>query len=100
MGVYAWEPLGDFISKNFKQDSGIHVIGELVMNQFTAKDGTKRTTYRVKALTAKFLNDADDNQTATATPAQAAQPTVSAANYGGISAEDFESVDDLEDLPF
>lgn len=100
MGVYAWEPLGDFISKNFKQDSGIHVIGELVMNQFTAKDGTKRTTYRVKALTAKFLNDADDNQTATATPAQAAQPTVSAANYGGISAEDFEAVDDFEDLPF
>lgn len=100
MGVYAWEPLGDFISKNFKQDSGIHVIGELVMNQFTAKDGTKRTTYRVKALTAKFLNDADDNQTATATPAQAAQPAAPSANYGGISAEDFESVDDLEDLPF
>lgn len=103
MGIYAWEPLGDFIVKNFKQDSGIHVIGELVMNQFTAKDGTKRTTYRVKALTAKFLNDADDNQTATTTPAQAtqtAQAAQPAANYGGISAEDFEAVDDFEDLPF
>lgn len=103
MGIYAWEPLGDFIVKNFKQDSGIHVIGELVMNQFTAKDGTKRTTYRVKALTAKFLNDADD-QTTTATPAPAAIPTSAPApstpTYGEYGADEFDAVEEEDDLPF
>lgn len=100
--VYAWEPLGDFLAKNFKKDSGIYVVGDLVMNQYTAKDGTKRTAYRVKANTATFMNDADDQnaQNPTAAPDQAAQPAAPSANYGGISAEDFESVDDLEDLPF
>lgn len=100
--VYAWEPLGDFLAKNFKKNSGIYVVGDLVMNQYTAKDGTKRTAYRVKANTATFMNDADDQnaQNPTAAPDQAAQPAAPSANYGGISAEDFEAVDDFEDLPF
>lgn len=100
--VYAWEPLGDSLAKNFKKNSGIYVVGDLVMNQYTAKDGTKRTAYRVKANTATFMNDADDQnaQNPTAAPDQAAQPAAPSANYGGISAEDFEAVDDFEDLPF
>ena len=48
------------------------------------------------------MSDADDQnaQNPTAAPDQAAQPAAPSANYGGISAEDFEAVDDFEDLPF
>ena len=106
--VYAWEPLGEFLAKNFKQDSGIFVVGELVMNQYTAKDGTKRTAYRVKAVTADFMNDAVDGQTAApAQPAQAAPAAAPAApaaptaqpTYGNYTGDDFADIDD-EDLPF
>ena len=112
MGIYAWEPLGKFVAEKFKKDDGIFVIGELVMHQFTGKDGAKRTVYRVKAFTANFLNDANTQgpaiasavssaafasaAPAAATPAPTA-PT--APTYGEYGADEFDAVEE-DDLPF
>lgn len=105
----------DDIGKYFKKGAPILMQGSLRSNQYTAKDGSKRTSYDFVANTVSFAsrpdnagNGAANNATPQQAPVQAAPapaanpaPAQAAAQYS-VPDEyaDFGEIIDDGDLPF
>ena len=62
ISVSAFGKTAEFIGKYFKKGSGIIVTGRLEMNNYTDKDGNKRTTYNVIANEVSFAGSKKDNE--------------------------------------
>jgi single-strand DNA-binding protein len=84
----AWRNSAEFISKYFSKGQMIALRGSLQQNNYTDKDGNKRTSYNVVVDSANFCGGKETQS----------EPNV---NYSNVDTSDFEeiSVSD-EDLPF
>ena len=77
----AWRQTAEFISKYFAKGAQIGVTGHLRALEYAAKDGSKRKVVEVVVDNASFCGSKKD---------------AGASSYP----DDFEVVDDNEDLPF
>lgn len=115
INVSAWNGTADFIGKYFKKGAPILMQGSLRSNQYTAKDGSKRTSYDFVANTVSFAsrpdnagNGAANNAAPQQAPVQAAPapaanpaPAQAAAQYSAPDEyADFGEIIDDGDLPF
>lgn len=108
--VDTWEKQADFVEKYVKKGSALCVVGRLKMDEFTGKDGTKRSKYTVITERLNFVGGgkkkddvAADNDTGTeviddeafaSTAAKAmakirASASASKTNTAASSTEDF-----------
>ena len=98
INVIAWRQTAEFITTYFKKGQRIGIEGSLRMNQFTDKDGNKRTTYEVVVNNAHFVeNKRDSGNAGGFAPAetQAAPQSFSNSDSG-----DFSEIASDDDLPF
>ena len=98
INIVAWRQTAEFITTYFKKGQRIGIEGSLRMNQFTDKDGNKRTTYEVVVNNAHFVeNKRDSGNAGGFTPAetQAAPQSFSNSDSG-----DFSEIASDDDLPF
>ena len=84
----AWRSNADFITKYFSKGQMIAIKGSLQQNNYTDKNGNKRTTYDVVVESANFCGSKEEK----------AEPNV---NLADVDITDFEeiSIED-DDLPF
>ncbi len=54
INVTAWRASAEFLAKYFKKGDGITVSGSIDTNQYTDKDGNKRTSFEVVMNKAEF----------------------------------------------
>ena len=95
INIVAWRQTAEFITTYFKKGQRIGIEGSLRMNQFTDKDGNKRTTYEVVVNNAHFVeNKRDSGNAGGFAPAetQAAPQSFSNSDSSEIASDD--------DLPF
>ena len=84
----AWRNNAEFISKYFSKGQMIALRGSLQQNNYTDKDGNKRTSYNVVVDSANFCGGKEKNTS----------PDI---NFSQVNTSDFEEVDMAEnDLPF
>lgn len=84
----AWRNNAEFISKYFTKGQMIALRGSLQQNNYTDKDGNKRTSYNVVVDSANFCGSKETNTS----------PDI---NFSQVNTSDFEEVDVTEnDLPF
>lgn len=84
----AWRNNAEFISKYFTKGQMIALRGTLQQNNYTDKDGNKRTSYNVVVDSANFCGGKEKNTS----------PDI---NFSQVNTSDFEEVDMAEnDLPF
>lgn len=84
----AWRNNAEFISKYFTKGQMIALRGTLQQNNYTDKDGNKRTSYNVVVDSANFCGGKEKN-------------TSLDINFSQVNTSDFEEVDMSEnDLPF
>ncbi len=98
INIVAWRQTAEFITTYFKKGQRIGIEGSLRMNQFTDKDGNKRTTYEVVVNNAHFVeNKRDSGNAGGFAPAetQAAPQSFSNSDSG-----DFSEIASDDDLPF
>lgn len=60
--IVAWRQLAELCSKYLAKGRKVAVYGSVQMRSYEAKDGTKRTTYDIKADEVEFLSRATDAQ--------------------------------------
>ena len=101
--VVAWRHNADFLCKYFAKGSMVAVQGRLQTRQYQDRNGSNRTAVEVVADSLSFAGSnknpggqaVDDGGEA---PPSSSPETTSAYSQG--SAEDFEVIDDNDDLPF
>ena len=101
--VGAWRHNADFLCKYFGKGSLVAVQGRLQTRQYQDRNGSNRTAVEVVADSLSFAGSnkkpggqaVDDGGEA---PPSSSPETTSAYSQG--SAEDFEVIDDNDDLPF
>ena len=101
--VVAWRHNADFLCKYFAKGSMVAVQGHLQTRQYQGRNGSNRTAVEVVADSLSFAGSTkkpggqivDDGGEA---PPSSSPETTSAYSQG--SAEDFEVIDDNDDLPF
>ena len=101
--VVAWRHNADFLCKYFAKGSMVAVQGHLQTRQYQDRNGSNRTAVEVVADSLSFASSnkkpggqiVDDGGEA---PPSGSPETTSAYSQG--SAEDFEVIDDNDDLPF
>ena len=89
--VVAWRGTAEFTAKYFTKGRMAVVEGRLQMSDWTDKDGNKRRNAEVIADNVYFGNSRSDNASG---DHQAAKAPVN------VDAEDFDEVEDDDDLPF
>ena len=89
--VVAWRGTAEFTAKYFTKGRMAVVEGRLQMRDWTDKDGNKRRNAEVIADNVYFGNSRSDNASG---DHQAAKAPVN------VDAEDFDEVEDDDDLPF
>lgn len=101
--VVAWRHNADFLCKYFAKGSMVAVQGRLQTRQYQDRNGNNRTAVEVVAESLSFAGSSkkpggqavDDG--GEAPPSSRSDPTPS---YSQGSAEDFEIIEDSDDLPF
>ena len=84
----AWRSNADFITKYFSKGQMIAIKGSLQQNNYTDKNGNKRTTYDVVVESANFCGSKEEK----------AEPNV---NLADVDITDFEEIStEDDDLPF
>ena len=88
--VTAWRQSAEFLAKYFKKGDGVTISGSIDTNQYTDKDGNKRTSFEVVMNKAEFpIPKKSGNVNADSGDADNAPIE---ANFSEVSSED--------DLPF
>ena len=102
INIVAWRQTAEFITTYFKKGQRIGVEGSLRMNQFTDKDGNKRTTYEVVVNNAHFVESKRDNGNGEnlSSGTQNGSQSENTASFSNGSYEDFTEVATDDDLPF
>ena len=103
LDVVAWRGTAEFISKYFSKGSMVAVQGCLQTRQYQDRNGSNRTAVEVVADSLSFAGSSkkpggqavDDGGEAPPSSSPETAPT-----YSQGSAEDFEVIDDNDDLPF
>lgn len=97
--IVCWNATAEFVSRYLTKGRQIVVAGRLSTRKYTGKDGNNYKVVEVVAANVYFADSkgGGNENTAPARPAEAegAQPP----SYAEIT-EDFEEIDDDEDLPF
>lgn len=101
--VVAWRHNADFLCKYFAKGSMVAVQGRLQTRQYQDRNGNNRTAVEVVAESLSFAGSSkkpggqavDDG--GEAPPSSRSDP---APGYSQGSAEDFEIIEDSDDLPF
>lgn len=101
ISVTAWRQTADFITQNFTKGRMIIVVGRLQVQQYTDKNGNKRSATEVIAENVYF---GDSKPSGGATEGQAGNytPRQQSAPYGGSTGKQelITELDDPEGLPF
>lgn len=88
MPCRAWRQSAEFVSKYFGKGDQIAVVGKMVTQSWTDKDGQKKSKLFCKITEANFCGSRSQAQP---------QP---AAGMPGTDAPQFELIEDEEELPF
>ncbi|MCJ8334475.1 MAG: single-stranded DNA-binding protein [Epibacterium sp.] len=88
--VEAWGKTAEICEKYLRKGSQVLVDGRLKLDQWTDKDGNKRSRHGIVADRISLGNRSEANSQGSAPPARAPQPTASVSTAG----------DDPDDLPF
>lgn len=89
--VVCWEGTASFVEKWFKKGDMIAIQGRIQTRNYEDNNGNKRTAFEVVATEVSFCGSKNETSTA---PAQ----TPSTPTYQ--PADNFEEIEDSEDLPF
>lgn len=91
LNVVAWRQTADFVTKYFSKGNAIGVEGSIQTRSYTDKENNKRYVVEVVADNVFFVESkSNSDKKANAETPKAATP----------DAEDFQTVEDDEDLPF
>ena len=96
--VVAWRHNADFLCKYFAKGSMVAVQGRLQTWQYQDRNGSNRTAVEVVADSLSFAGSNKKPGGQAVEPPSNSPETTSAYSQG--SAEDFEVIDDNDDLPF
>lgn len=94
INVVAWRQTAEFVTRYFRKGSMIAVQGSIQTRNYEDKTGAKRNAFEIIADNVSFCGSKNDGGSAPAA-APAAAPSFSTA-----SADDFQTSDMDEDLPF
>ena len=94
INVVAWRQTAEFVTRYFHKGSMIAVQGSIQTRNYEDKTGAKRNAFEIIADNVSFCGSKNDGGSAPAA-APAAAPSFSTA-----SADDFQTSDMDEDLPF
>lgn len=98
INIVAWRQTAEFITRYFTKGQRIGIEGSLRMNQFTDKDGNKRTTYEVVVNNAHFVeNKRDSSNAGSFTPAET---QTAPQSFSNSDSGDFSEIASDDDLPF
>ena len=90
----AWRNNAEFISKYFTKGQMIALRGTLQQNNYTDKDGNKRTSYNVVVDSAQFCGSKSES-------GGMARTEAAPASFSNVDTGDFEEISmSDEDLPF
>lgn len=96
INVVAWRQTAEFVTRYFHKGSMIAVQGSIQTRNYEDKTGAKRSAFEIIADNVSFCGGKNDGGSApAAAPAAPAAPSFSTA-----SADDFQTSDMDEDLPF
>ena len=96
--IVAWRSSAEFASKYFKKGQLVAVNGSLQTRSYEDKSGNKRKVYEIVA---DNLHFADSKASGASGGASAPRPLPQEAeSYSSGAPDDFEIIDDSEDLPF
>lgn len=100
--VVAWRHNADFLCRYFAKGSMVAVQGRLQTRQYQDKNGNKRTAVEVVADSLSFAGSSKKPGGQAVDEGGEAPPSSfdPAPAYSQGSAEDFEIIDDNDDLPF
>ena len=94
LDVVAWDKTADFVSRYFSKGSMIAVTGRLQSRNYQDKNGNNRTAIEVVANNVHFAGKNEQSNPGFQ-PAGSA-PDVQVSDSG----QDYEVIDEMEDLPF
>ena len=103
INIVAWRNTADFICKFFKKGQMIAIDGSIQTRSYQDKDGNKRTAFEVVANSAYFTESKKSGGAplVSETPKAPAEGTkMEFSPYVNGSADDFQTVESDEDLPF
>lgn len=101
--VVSWKGTAEFVCKYFHKGSMIALAGSLQTRNYEDKNGNKRTAYEVVANEVHFAESKErstDNSSTLQHEATQHNTPVKPINYSVGSADDFNVIDDTEDMPF
>lgn len=95
----AWRGTAEFIEKYFGKGQEILIDGAMISNTYTAKDGSRRTSWDVQVNNVEFCGSKSSSSESSETkkPAKASK---AATDDEPESDDDEPESDDDEDLPF
>lgn len=100
--IVAWRSTAEFVCKYFKKGNLIAVDGSIQTGSYQDKDGNKRKTFEVLANNINFV---ESKKSAAQSQSDFADSDVSSddenlSQYSSGSADDFQTIESDEDLPF
>lgn len=101
--VVAWRHNADFLCKHFAKGSMVAVQGRLQTRQYQDRNGNNRTAVEIVAESLSFAGSSKKPGGQAVDDGGEAPPSSrsdSAPGYSQGSAEDFEIIEDSDDLPF
>lgn len=104
--VTAWRGTAEFINRYFAKGSMIAVQGSLRVDNYTDKDGNKRTKYAVQADSVSFCGSKKDNESSSEYSNSGTNVNVdnddklSSPSYSSGDTGNFQDLPDDDDLPF
>lgn len=93
INVTAWRKSAEFLAKYFRKGDGITISGSIDTNQYTDKDGNKRTSFEVLMNKAEFPIA---KKSGNGTSSDSGMPTSGSAPLEAV----FTEVGSEDDLPF
>lgn len=103
INIVAHKKLAEMICKYFGKGNLICIEGSINVRNYTAKDGTKRYVTEVVASKAHFTGEKRAEQAQGSNQPTSYTPTAYTAPTGGtepITAPEFETIEDEDELPF
>ena len=97
--IVCWRERAEFVSRYFRKGNMIAVVGSLQSRQFETKDGQKRTAYEVVCDQVSFTGERANNG-APAGGSYAPRQDTPAPEFSAPGGDDFEEVEDDNQLPF
>lgn len=95
--VVAWRQTGEFVSRYFTKGRMAVVDGRIQTRRYTDRDGNNRTAFEVVADSVYFCDKKDPMDELEAFAKKNGIPAVDSPYDPG---DDFEAIDDQDDLPF